>query len=148
MPMKLAVGMLVLSLFGADLCSAQAGDAETEKLRQEAEARQREAEARQRAEMERERQQPRLMQPIYRYPSSSNSAETFMEAARLEQVGKGPEAVKMYMLAARNGSGKAALRLAQIYDKGIPGVARDYALSLRWYSAAGAMGEDVPAKKP
>jgi len=124
------------------------GDAETKRRLQEAEARKREAEARQRAEIETERQQPRLMQPLYRYPSPANPDQTFAEAAQLEQVGKGPEAVKMYLRAAGDGSGKAALRLAQIYDKGIPGVARDYALSLRWYHAARAMGEDVPTKKP
>lgn len=120
-------------------------DAETEKFRQEAEARKREAEARQRAEME--RQQPRLMQPLYRYPSPSNSDQTFAEAAQLEQVGKGAEAVKRYVVAARNGSGKAALRLAQIYEKGIPGVMRDYAEQLKWEHVARTLGEDVPPRK-
>ena len=87
------------------------------------------------------------MEPLYRYPSPSSSAQTFAEAAQFEQIGKGPEAVKMYMRAARDGNGKAALRLAEIYEKGIPGVERDYALSLRWYEAARAMGEKVPTKK-
>jgi TPR repeat protein len=71
----------------------------------------------------------------------------FEQGENLERQGKGREAVEIYERAARAGSGKAALRLAEIYDKGIPGVVRDYALSLRWRSAARALGEDVPPAK-
>ena len=51
------------------------------------------------------------------------------------------------MRAARSGSGKAAKRLGEIYDKGIAGVSRDYAESLKWYTTARAMGEDVQLQK-
>ncbi len=71
----------------------------------------------------------------------------FEQAAALESQGKGGEAVKVYVRAARSGSGKAAKRLGEIYDKGIAGVSRDYAESLKWYNAARVLGEDVPMAK-
>ncbi len=71
----------------------------------------------------------------------------FSQAASLEQEGKGREAVKMYTQAARAGSGKAAKRLGEIYDKGLVGISRDYAESLKWYNAARVLGEDVPMAK-
>jgi serine/threonine-protein kinase len=55
--------------------------------------------------------------------------------------------VKIYMRAARGGSGKAAKRLGDIYNKGTDGVSRDYAESLKWYNAARVLGEDVPMAK-
>ena len=42
---------------------------------------------------------------------------------------------------------KAAKRLGEIYDKGIAGVSRDYAESLKWYNAARVLGEEVPLAK-
>ncbi len=71
----------------------------------------------------------------------------FEQAAQLEQQGKGNDAVKLYIRAARSGSGKAAKRLGDIYDKGIAGVSRDYAESLKWYNAARVLGEEVPMAK-
>ncbi|HEX6528695.1 MAG TPA: protein kinase, partial [Burkholderiales bacterium] len=71
----------------------------------------------------------------------------FDQASSLEQQGKGNDAVKVYVRAARAGSGKAAKRLGEIYDKGIAGVSRDYAESLKWYNAARVLGEDVPMAK-
>jgi len=65
----------------------------------------------------------------------------------LEQQGKGNDAVKIYVRAARSGNGKAAKRLGEIYDKGLAGVSRDYAESLKWYNAARVLGEDVPMAK-
>ena len=46
-----------------------------------------------------------------------------------------------------SGNGKAAKRLGDIYDKGLAGVSRDYAESLKWYNAARVLGEDVPMAK-
>ena len=71
----------------------------------------------------------------------------FDQASSLEQQGKGNDAVKVYVRAARAGSGKAAKRLGEIYDKGIAGVSRDYAESLKWYNAARVLGEEVPMAK-
>jgi len=71
----------------------------------------------------------------------------FVQASALEQQGKGNDAVKVYVRAARAGNGKAAKRLGEIYDKGIAGVSRDYAESLKWYNAARVLGEDVPMAK-
>jgi serine/threonine-protein kinase len=71
----------------------------------------------------------------------------FSQAASLEQEGKGREAVKMYTQAARAGNGKAAKRLGEIFDKGLVGISRDYAESLKWYNAARVLGEDVPMQK-
>jgi serine/threonine-protein kinase len=71
----------------------------------------------------------------------------FSQAAALEQEGKGRDAVKMYTQAARSGNGKAAKRLGEIFDKGLIGIQRDYAESLKWYNAARVLGEDVPMAK-
>ncbi|HUQ26884.1 MAG TPA: protein kinase [Burkholderiales bacterium] len=78
-------------------------------------------------------------------PTSGDSL--FSQAASLEQEGKGRDAVKMYTQAARSGNGKAAKRLGEIYDKGLIGISRDYAESLKWYNAARVLGEDVPMAK-
>ena len=70
------------------------------------------------------------------------------QAASLEQEGKGRDAVKMYTQAARAGNGKAAKRLGEIYDKGLVGISRDYAESLKWYNFARTLGTcDVPVAK-
>jgi eukaryotic-like serine/threonine-protein kinase len=74
-------------------------------------------------------------------------AALFQQAAALEQQGKGNDAVKLYVRAARSGNGKAAKRLGDIYDKGLAGVSRDYAESLKWYNAARVLGEEVPLQK-
>ena len=71
----------------------------------------------------------------------------FEQASALEQQGKGDAAVKIYRNAVRAGSGKAAKRLGDIYSKGIAGVVPDYAESLKWYTTARAMGEDVQLQK-
>jgi eukaryotic-like serine/threonine-protein kinase len=71
----------------------------------------------------------------------------FEQASALEQQGKGNDAVKLYVRAARSGNGKAAKRLGDIYDKGLAGVPRDYAESLKWYNAARVLGEEVPLQK-
>ena len=71
----------------------------------------------------------------------------FEQASALEQQGKGNDAVKLYVRAARSGNGKAAKRLGDIYDKGLAGVSRDYAESLKWYNAARVLGEEVPLQK-
>jgi TPR repeat protein len=84
---------------------------------------------------------PRFYKEPLRMPETD---PLFSQGEMLERENRGPEAVKMYARAARAGSGKAAKRLAEIYDKGIPGVARDYPLALRWYNAARVLGEDVP----
>jgi serine/threonine-protein kinase len=77
----------------------------------------------------------------------SPSEGLFQQAAALEGEGKGREAVKLYTQAARSGSGKAAKRLGEIYDKGLVGISRDYAESLKWYNAARVLGEEVPMAK-
>jgi serine/threonine protein kinase len=71
----------------------------------------------------------------------------FSQAASLDHEGKGRDAVKAYTQAARAGSGKAAKRLGEIYDKGLIGISRDYAESLKWYNAARVLGEEVPMAK-
>ena len=146
--MKSVLRMLALALLGAGESIAQSTDAETEKRWQE-------MEARRRAEMERERH-PEIQHPILRYPPvpadknsppAASSTDLLRQAVELETRGKGPEAVKLYVRAARGGNGKAALRLQQIYEKGIPGVTRDYAESLKWEQLARVLGEDVPPRK-
>jgi TPR repeat protein len=71
----------------------------------------------------------------------------FQVAQGLEGEGKGKEAVKAYITAARSGNCDAAKRLGDIYDKGLIGISRDYAESLKWYNAARVLGCDVPMQK-
>jgi serine/threonine-protein kinase len=52
-------------------------------------------------------------------------------------------AVRIYRRAARDGNGKAAKRLGELFDKGAPGVDRDYQEALSWYSKARELGETV-----
>jgi eukaryotic-like serine/threonine-protein kinase len=81
-------------------------------------------------------------------PAAPQGGEAlFEQGSVLEQQGKGNDAVKVYVRAARSGNGKAAKRLGEIYDKGIAGVSRDYAESLKWYNAARVLGEEVPMAK-
>ena len=61
----------------------------------------------------------------------------------MEDSGKAADAIRIYRRAARAGSGKAAKRLGEIFDKGVPGVPRDYAESLQWYETARQLGETV-----
>ena len=75
-----------------------------------------------------------------------NAAGEYARAQELEAQGRGREAVMAYTVAARAGNGKAALRLGEIYDKGLIGVAKDYAQSLKWYNAARVLGEEVPIR--
>ena len=75
------------------------------------------------------------------------SEALFEQAAALEQQGKGNDAVKLYVRSARSGNGKAAKRLGDIFDKGLAGVSRDYAESLKWYNAARVLGEEVRLQK-
>jgi serine/threonine-protein kinase len=77
-------------------------------------------------------------------PAAVSSDALLKQAEALESEGKGKEAVKVYTRAARSGNGKAAKRLGEIYDKGLAGIPRDYAESLKWYNAARVLGEDVP----
>ena len=66
--------------------------------------------------------------------------------SRLPAEVQGNDEVRALTAKARSGDGKAALRLAEIYDKGL-GVPRNYAESLKWYNAARILGEDVPLRK-
>ena len=76
--------------------------------------------------------------------ASTGGADTlYKQAAALESEGKFAEAVRVYIQAARVGSGQAAKKLGDIYDKGAPGVSPDNAESLRWYALARARGVDV-----
>ena len=79
--------------------------------------------------------------------AEASGESLFRQAFALERRGKGGDAVKVYARAAVAGSGKAAKRLGEIYDQGIAGVSRNNAESLKWYSAARVLGEDVPVAK-
>ncbi|HEV3009817.1 MAG TPA: hypothetical protein VGX52_12340 [Burkholderiales bacterium] len=80
-------------------------------------------------------------------PAPWGGQALYEQALDLESEDRGAEAVGIYARAARSGSGKAALRLGEIYEKGIPGVARHDANSRRWCNVARILGEDVPASR-
>ena len=120
--------------------------AEAEKAKREAA----EAKAAEQAERDRlaalERDRQRQQQPATVSPAGG--AASLQVAQGLEGEGKGKEAVKAYISAARGGSCDAAKRLGDIYDKGLIGVSRDYAEALKWYNFARTLGTcDVPAPK-
>ena len=66
-------------------------------------------------------------------------------ASRLETVGKSAEAVQMYIRAASAGRCDAALRLGEIYGKGLLGVSPSPTESDKWYNAARVLGCTVPS---
>jgi serine/threonine-protein kinase len=81
-------------------------------------------------------------------PAPGSPVETLLaQAAAKESEGANKDAVRLYTQAARAGSGKAAKRLGDIYTKGVDGVPRDYAESLKWYNAARVLGETVDELK-
>jgi serine/threonine-protein kinase len=84
-------------------------------------------------------------QQVARAPSNVDAL--LQQAAAKESEGDNRGAVKLYVQAARAGSGKAAKRLGDIYTKGVDGVPRDYAESLKWYNAARVLGEEVDLQK-
>jgi serine/threonine-protein kinase len=71
----------------------------------------------------------------------------YQQALAMEQAGNAAQAIRVYRRAARAGSGKAAKRLGEIYDRGVPGVSRDYAESLQWYETARQLGEKIEEAK-
>src|SRR3954469_1384143 len=78
----------------------------------------------------------------------SGGVSQFHTAAAYEEKGEGKAAVKAYITAARGGSCEAAKRLGDIFDKGLIGISRDYAESLKWYNFARTLGTcDVPVAK-
>jgi len=76
-------------------------------------------------------------------PGVSESEAMYQQALAMERDGKAADAVRIYRRAARAGHGKAAKRLGDIFDRGVPGVSRDYAESLQWYQTARDLGETV-----
>jgi hypothetical protein len=78
---------------------------------------------------------------------SPDAAASLREAQDLESRGEIKESLRAYRRAARAGSGKAAKRLGEIYDKGAPGVPRDHPESRQWYETARQLGEAIPGEK-
>jgi TPR repeat protein len=114
----------------------------------QASLREREAElARKEADLRRQsvEQARRAVAPSARAATGAPSTKSlYDQASALEQEGRGADAVALYIRSVRAGNGKAALRLGEIYDKGLAGVGRDYPESLKWYNAARVLGEEVP----
>jgi tRNA A-37 threonylcarbamoyl transferase component Bud32 len=76
--------------------------------------------------------------------ASAGSADAlYSQAQALENEKKFPEAVRMYVQAARAGSGQAAKKLGDLYGKGAPGVTIDSTESIKWYNFARLRGVDV-----
>ena len=76
-------------------------------------------------------------------PAVSENETLYQQALAMENNGDAKGAIRLYRRAARAGSGKAAKRLGEIYDRGVPGVSRDYAESLQWYETARQLGETI-----
>jgi serine/threonine-protein kinase len=76
-------------------------------------------------------------------PHVAENETLYQQALSMESGGDVKGAIRIYRRAARAGSGKAAKRLGEIFDRGVPGVPRDYAESLQWYETARQLGETV-----
>jgi hypothetical protein len=89
---------------------------------------------------------PTASPPPLATPANSKASENdalYRQALALENGGDAKGAIRIYRRAARAGNGSAAKRLGEIFDKGVPGVSRDYAESLQWYEVARQLGETV-----
>jgi hypothetical protein len=73
--------------------------------------------------------------------AGSDGPAMYRQGLALEKEGRFADALRVYRRAARAGSSKAALRLGEIYERGVPGVARDHMESEHWYEAARKLGE-------
>ncbi len=74
-------------------------------------------------------------------------AKIYNEALAAEKEGRGKDAIRLYTQAARSGSAQAALRVAQIYQTGAPGVPTNPGESKKWYRAARVLGADVDERR-
>lgn len=92
---------------------------------------------------------PSISGPEAAAKGGSEIEALYQQALAMESSGKAADAVRVYRRAARAGHGKAAKRLGEIFDKGAPGVSRDYAESLQWYEMARQLGEasDVAGRR-
>lgn len=86
---------------------------------------------------------PRALTRSEREAIRDEASAMYALGMELEKAGKAPDAVRIYRRAARAGDGKSARRLGEIYDKGIPGITRDYAESLHWFQTARDLGEKI-----
>jgi TPR repeat protein len=75
-------------------------------------------------------------------PPGGTPGDLYEQARAGETEGRFAEAARLYRLSARQGNGRAAQRLGQIYGKGLPGVDLNYAESLKWCYTARALGEE------
>ncbi len=120
--------------------------AQAEKLAAEAKAATEKAE-RDRLAAEKAKQQVASAAPASGVAPSGGPSQ-YQTAVSYEEKGEGKAAVKAYVTAARGGSCEAAKRLGDIFDKGLIGISRDYAESLKWYNFARTLGTcDVPVAK-
>jgi serine/threonine-protein kinase len=81
--------------------------------------------------------------PVAKGAASASDADALYQKAQSMEASDPSGAIRIYRRAARDGSGKAAKRLGELFDKGAPGVTRDYQESLSWYSKARELGETV-----
>jgi colicin import membrane protein len=86
--------------------------------------------------------QARIPAPVA-VPALAEAETLYQQAMAMESSGNAGDAMRIYRRAARAGNGKAAKRLGDIFDCGVPGVRRDYAESLQWYEIAFSLGESV-----
>ncbi|HYR35780.1 MAG TPA: protein kinase [Burkholderiales bacterium] len=140
---KAAAEKAAADKLAAETAAMERAIADAEKAKREA------AEAKAAADRERERLAALEKQKQVPQPgggAAPGGASGYQVAQGLDGEGRGKEAVKAYITAARGGSCESAKRLGDIYDKGLIGVSRDYAESLKWYGFARALGTcEVPA---
>lgn len=87
----------------------------------------------------------RGLPPTTPQPPSAEAQSLHGEAAAAEKAGKNRDAVLLYVKAAKAGSGDAAARLGDVYDKGLLGEARDYFEASKWFNLARTRGALPPS---
>jgi TPR repeat protein len=73
-------------------------------------------------------------------PTPTTEAQAVLDQARALEGTNPRRAIALYEKSVKMKNGHAAKRLAEIYDKGIPGIQRDYATSLHWVNVAERLG--------
>ncbi len=99
--------------------------------------------------LEKEKCAPENRIPPNRVPPSPLPAaeiDGLLEKGRALERTDVKAAVPIYVKAARGGSGQAAARLAQIFDKGKGNVPRDFAEMMTWKTKAEELGVDTGLK--
>ena len=78
-------------------------------------------------------------------PPTAEARSLHAQGLAAEKGGKNEEAIRLFVKAAVAGSGEAAMRLGDVYEKGQLEQPRDYSEALKWYNRARMLGALPPS---